>query len=182
MGSVWKEKKGKWRAEVRRNHRYIGKNFLSKGHASKWVKDTELKLEKEQYEDFRDSAHLSLGNLIARYRNEITPNKKGAQSETYKLNFLLRHPFAKSKILQLTPRKIIEFKKDIKVGRKPATVNKYLHYIYIIWETARLNWGITLPTGNLTALVKKDIVMTKIDRVLTEEEYKTYLKQVGRAN
>ena len=65
MGSVWKEKKGKWRAEVRRNHRYIGKTFLSKGHASKWVKDTELKLEKEQYENFRDSVHLSLGNLIA---------------------------------------------------------------------------------------------------------------------
>ena len=70
------ERKKKWRAEVRRNHRYIGKTFLSKGHASKWVKDTELKLEKEQYEDFRDSAHLSLGNLIARYRDEITPNNK----------------------------------------------------------------------------------------------------------
>ena len=106
------ERKKKWRAEVRRNHRYIGKTFLSKGHASKWVKDTELKLEKEQYEDFRDSAHLSLGNLIARYRDEITPNKKSAQSETYKLNFLNRQPIARCKILRLTPRKIIEFKKE----------------------------------------------------------------------
>ena len=182
MGSVWKEKKGKWRAEVRRNHRYIGKTFLSKGHASKWVKDTELKLEKEQYEDFRDSASITLGNLIERYRDEITPNKKSTQNETYKLNFLLRHPIARCKILKLTPRKIIEFKKNISVGRKPATINKYLHYIYTIWETARINWGITLPTGNPTALVKREKVMTKIDRILTKEEYQNLLLACEKSN
>ena len=143
MGSVWKEKNKKWRAEVRRKHRYLGKTFLSKGSATQWVKEVERLLDREQYEDFRKTAHLTLGHLIIRYRDEITPNKKGAQSETYKLNFLFRHPIAKTKILRLTTRKIIEFKKDIGETRAPATINKYLHYIYTIWETAKLNWGIT---------------------------------------
>ena len=66
----------KWRAEIRQKHnRYISKTFVSKGHASQWAKETERKLEKESYEDFRDSASITLGDLITRYREEITPNK-----------------------------------------------------------------------------------------------------------
>ena len=186
MSSVWKEKrgkwKGKWRALVSPNHQSISKSFFSKGSASAWAKEIERKIEKESYEDFRDSASITLGDLIIRYRDEITPNKKGAQEETYKLNFLSRHPIAKTKILRLTTRKVLEFKKDISEGRKPATINKYIHYIYTIWETAKLNWGITLPQNNPTALVKREKVMTKIDRILTKEEYQNLLRACEKSN
>ena len=186
MSSVWKEKrgkwKGKWRALVRRNHHSISKTFLSKGSATAWANEVERKIEKESFEDFRDSAHITLGHLIIRYRDEITPNKKGAREETYKLNFLFRQPIAKTRILKLSAKKIIEFKNFISVGRKPATINKYLHYLYTIWETAKLNWGITLPQNNPTALVKREKVMTKIDRVLTEEEYANLLKACEKSN
>jgi hypothetical protein len=116
MGSIRKRKNGKWRAEVRKQHRYISKIFESKGDASKWVRQTEIKIEKEQFEDFRDSAHLTLAHLITRYRDEITPNKKGARSEIYKLNFLNRQPIARTKILRLSSRMIIEFKNELPQG------------------------------------------------------------------
>ncbi|MDC1054489.1 site-specific integrase [Alphaproteobacteria bacterium] len=106
----------------------------------------------------------------------MTPKKKGAKSEKYKLNFLLRQQIARSRILRLSPRKIIEFKNELKRTRAPATVNKYIHYIHTIWETARLSWGIVLPPGNPTALVKKEKVMTKIDRILTAQEYDDLLR------
>ena len=183
MATIRKQKSGKWRAEIRQqNNRYLSKTFFNKGSASQWAKETERKLEKESYEDFRDTARLSLGHLIIRYRDEITPNKKSTQNETYKLNFLFRQPIAKTKILKLTPSKVNEFKKNVSIGRKPATINKYLHYIYTIWETARLNWGITLPPNNPTALVKREKVMTKIDRILTEEEYQNLLKACESSN
>ena len=79
MCTLRKEKKGIWRVEVRKNHQYIYKTFDSKGDASKCERQVENKIEKEQFEDFRDSAHLTLAHLITRYRNEITPNKKGAR-------------------------------------------------------------------------------------------------------
>lgn len=182
MSTVWKLKSGKWRAQIRRNHHSISKTFLNKGSATQWSKDTERKIEKESYEDYRDSASITVGHLIIRYRDEITPSKKGAQSETYKLNYLLRLPIAKCKILKLTPRKIFEFKNEISIGRKPATINKYLHYIFTIWETARINWGITLPQNNPTALVKKERIMTRIDRVLTPEEYQDLLYMCSKSN
>ena len=182
MSSVRKEKSGRWRAEVKRNNHRISKTFDSKGDASKWARQTEIKIEKEQFEDFRDSAHLTLAHLITRYRDEITPTKKGARSEVYKLNFLIRQPIARSKVLRLSTRMIIEFKNDLKRSRAPATVNKYIHYLYTIWETARVNWGITLPPNNPTALVKKEKVMTKIDRILTDKEYENLLSACKQSN
>ena len=94
MSSVWKEKrgkwKGKWRALVRRNHHSISKTFLSKGSVTAWAKEIEYQLDRDQYEDFIDSARISLGDLITRYRDEIAPLKKGKDSEKHKLNFILR--------------------------------------------------------------------------------------------
>ena len=182
MSSLRKEKNGRWRGEVRKNGLRISKTFDSKGDASKWAREVEIKIEKDQFEDFKDSAHLTLAHLIKRYRDEITPNKKGAVSEVYKLNFIIRQPIAKTKILRLSTRKIIEFKNELKRLRAPATVNKYIHYLYTIWETARLNWGINLPPNNPTALVKREKVMTKIDRILTDQEYDDLLRACKRSN
>ena len=175
MGSVRKYRT-KWRGEARYNRKYVSKLFSSKGDASSWVKQTQRNLEREEYEDYRDSANITLAKLILRYRDEVTPKKKGAKSEKYKLNFLLRQQIARSRILRLSPRKVIEFKNELKRTRAPATVNKYIHYIHTIWETARLSWGIVLPPGNPTALVKKEKVMTKIDRILTAQEYDDLLR------
>ena len=181
MGSLRKYKK-KWRAEARHNGKYVSKSFQSKGDASKWLRDTELALEKEQFQDFRNSAHLTLGNLITRYRDEITPNKKGAVSEVYKLNFINRHQIARTKILRLSTKRIIDFKNELRITRAPATVNKYIHYIHTVWETARLNWGILLPPNNPTALVKREKVMTKIDRILSAQEYEKLLDACKQSN
>jgi uncharacterized protein YegP (UPF0339 family) len=53
MATIRKQKNGKWRAEIRQqNNRYLSKTFFNKGSASAWAKDTENKLEKEQYEDW----------------------------------------------------------------------------------------------------------------------------------
>jgi integrase len=181
MGSLRKYK-NKWRAEARHNKKYVSKTFHSKGDASKWLRETELALEKEQFQDFRNSAHLTLGNLITRYRDEITPNKKGAVSEIYKLNFINRHQIARTKILRLSTKRIIDFKNELRITRAPATVNKYIHYIHTVWETARLNWGILLPPNNPTALVKREKVMTKIDRILSAQEYEKLLDACKQSN
>ena len=116
----------------------------------------EYQLDREQYEDFSDSARLTLGDLIIKYRDEITPNKKGEREEAYKLNLLLRHKIAKCRLLDLKAKNIFDFKSDIRINRKPATVNKYIHYIHTIWETAKVQWDIALPSRNPSSLVGKE--------------------------
>ena len=90
MATITKRKSGKWTAEVRTHKKYISKTFIKKVNASKWAKEIEYQLDREQYEDFSDSAKLSLGDILIRYRDEITPTKKSKNTETYKINLMLR--------------------------------------------------------------------------------------------
>lgn len=182
MANITKLKSGKWRVQIRSHNKYISKSFLKKAHASMWAKEIEYQLDRDQYEDFSDSARISLGELITRYRDEITPHKKGRDTEKYKLNFILRHKIAKVKLLSLKAKHIIDFKKDISEGRAPSTINKYIHYIYTVWEVAKLNWDIALPYRNPCELVKKEKVKDKIDRILSIEEYQDLLQACTKSN
>ena len=87
MATITKRKSGKWTAEVRTHKKYISKTFIKKSNASNWAKEIEYQLDREQYEDFSESVRITLGELITRYRDEITPLKQGAKEEKYKLNF-----------------------------------------------------------------------------------------------
>ena len=182
MVNITKLKSGKWRVQIRSHNKYISKSFLKKAHARMWTKEIEYQLDRDQYEDFSDSARISLGELITRYRDEITPHKKGRDTEKYKLNFILRHKIAKVKLLSLKAKHIIDFKKDISEGRAPSTINKYIHYIYTVWEVAKLNWDIALPYRNPCELVKKEKVKDKIDRILSIEEYQDLLQACTKSN
>ena len=146
------------------------------------AKEIEYQLDREQYEDFSESVRITLGELITRYRDEITPTKKGAKEEKYKLNFILRNKIVKCRVLSLKTKQILEFKNDIKETRAASTVNKYIHYIYTIWETARVQWDIALPSRNPVSLVKKEKVTDKIDRILTSEEYQDLLSACSKSN
>ena len=183
MAHLKKRKSGKWTAEIRQpDNKYISKTFLKKSNASNWAREMEYLLDKQQYEDFSDSARLTLGDLIMRYRDEITPTKKGSACEGHKLNLMLRHKIAKCRLLELKAKNIFDFKSDIRINRKPATINKYIHYIYTIWETARIQWDIALPSRNPVSLVGKEKIKTKIDRILSPDEYRDLLVAASKSN
>jgi len=183
MAHLKKRKSGKWTAEIRQpDNKYISKTFLKKSNASNWAREMEYLLDKQQYEDFSDSARLTLGDLIMRYRDEITPTKKGSACEGHKLNLMLRHKIAKCRLLELKAKNIFDFKSDIRINRKPATINKYIHYIYTIWETARIQWDIALPSRNPASLVSKEKIKTKIDRILSPDEYQDLLVAGSKSN
>jgi integrase len=180
---------GKWQVEIKRkNTKSVFKTFIQKSSASKWAKEIEYQLDREQYEDFSDSAKLSLGDILIRYRDEITPTKKSKDTETYKINLMLRHKIAKVRLLDLKTKHVLDFKNEIKLNdgkyypRASSTINKYVHYIHTVWEVAKINWAISLPPLNPASLVKKEKVKDKIDRILTTEEYQDLLSACTKSN
>ena len=172
MANVRKNRQGKWSVQIRKlNQKNIYKTFISKATATAWAKEVETLIDKKQFEDYSDSTRFTFGDLVEKYRNEITPKKKGKREETYKLNFLIRHDISKHNLLELQTKHIYEFKAELlDSGKAPATINKYLHYIYTIWETAKIEWSMSLPPRNPATLVKKEKVRDKIDRILSKEE------------
>ena len=117
-----RKRNGKWIAEIRKkDFKKIQKTFLQKSNATNWAKEIEYLMDKNQYQDYGDSSRFTLGDLIRKYRDEITINKKGVTEETYKLNLILRYKIVKCRLLELKTNHIYDFKKEIKdiPGMKP---------------------------------------------------------------
>jgi hypothetical protein len=78
---------GKWQVQIRKKHYpNIIKKFREKSSADKYVREIEVMMDREQFQDLSAAANTTLGDILKRYVNEITPSKNGAQWEHYKIN------------------------------------------------------------------------------------------------
>jgi integrase len=174
---------GKWQIQIRRkNYPQIIKSFKEKSTATKYAREIELKMDKQQFEDYSNAASTTLKDILTRYRDEITPKKKGAQWETYKLNLLIRHKISSLSLLHLNPSALYSLKDELSKNRKPGTVKHYFSFISNAWNTAERVWGINLPPKNPIKYVTLDKVYDKRDRILSEEEYKKLLDSASVSN
>ncbi|MFZ5723424.1 MAG: site-specific integrase, partial [Pseudomonadota bacterium] len=88
-------KRGKvWQAKVRRrNHEPYSATFATRAEAEAWAAQVEQQLGHGGGVLPRVAAdRLTLGDALARYRDEITPSKKGAVVERYRIARWLKHP------------------------------------------------------------------------------------------
>ena len=160
---------GKWQVQIRRhNYPQIIKSFKEKSTASKYAREIELKMDKQQFEDYSNAASTTLRDILTRYRDEITPKKKGAKWETYKLNLLIRHKISSLSLLHLNPTALCALKNELSINRKPGTVKHYFNFINNAWNTAERVWGINLPAKNPIKYVILDKVYDRRDRILND--------------
>ena len=104
----------KWQVIIRRkNYPNISKVFIQKSLANKWAKETELAMEKEQFEDLSTASSTLLKSLLMRYRDEITSKKKSARSETYRLNWLIRHKISDVTLTRLKSKDLYDLKAEL---------------------------------------------------------------------
>jgi integrase len=173
----------KWQVQIRRNnYPQIIKSFKEKSTATKYAREIELKMDKQQFEDYSNAAGTTLRDILTRYRDEITPKKKGAKWETYKLNLLIRHKISSLSLLHLNPTVLYALKKELSINRKPGTIKHYFSFINNAWNTAERVWGINLPPKNPIKYVILDKVYDRRDRILNEEEYKKLLTTASVSN
>ena len=93
MGTV-RNRNGKFQAQVRRlGTTPISKTFADKKDATVWVRGTKSRLDAGEINVVVPKA-ISLGDIIQRYTQEITPHKKGREPEQRGLRRLLRDPIA----------------------------------------------------------------------------------------
>ena len=123
---------------------------------------------------YEEAQKTRFGELLERYRREITSKKKSNETEDYKIKYLQTLPICDNYLISITPTKIAKLRDSLLADRKPGTVCKYLAFISNCWNVARKEWGINLP-DNPVSLIKKPVVKDRRDRILTPEEYKRLL-------
>ena len=178
-----RKRRGKWTVSIRKsNYPPVYKTFLDKPTARKWARKVESDMDRNQFEDYSDASKTLLTQLLQRYKEEMTVKKKGARSETYRLNWLMRHKISKINLMRLQSKHIYALKSELtERNLKPQTVKHYIHLLSVVWNTAKKVWGIHLPAQSPFELVVLDKVNNTRDRVLDSKEYSKLLEVADRS-
>ena len=173
MSHIRRRKNGKWQVIIRKkNYPNVTRTFLEKGTASKWSNLIESQMDRKIFKDMSGAEGTTLSLLVEKYRDEIVPEMKSAVSLTYKLNKLLKDKICFYNLLQLNSAHAYEYKKRIAAKLAPKTININIQMLQRIWNVAKKQWDITLPSQNPFDLVSMEKVSNERDIQLTDDEFK----------
>ncbi len=171
MATIRKRFSGKFTVEIRKKgYQKQYKTFLCRSDAVKWAKSIESDMDRNIFEDYSDASTTTLRDILIKYRDDVTVLKKGARSETYKINKLINHKIAQVSLLRLKSSHIASLKKDLK-DKAPQTIKHYIQQISVVWNTAKREWGITLPAINPCSMVTMPRVNNQREQILTYKQW-----------
>lgn len=79
-------------------------NISTKSEAQAWAREQEARIDQRQAPvDLRRLRAVTLGDVLRRYLEEVTPRKRSAESERLRLTKLLRDPLCDLPLADLTP-------------------------------------------------------------------------------
>lgn len=143
MASFRKPGPYQWQAQVRKKgYPLQTKTFETKAAAEAWACATEHKMDQGVYFSRAEAETTTLGELLKKYRNDITPNKKGADTESIRIGALLRHHLSRRYVATIRGADIARFRDERLKKVCGATVKRDLVIISHLFEVARKEWGI----------------------------------------
>lgn len=173
MATVQRRENGGWQVKVRRKgYPEQSKTFNKKGEADAWARSIESQIDKGILASRAEAEKTTLRDALLRYQRDITPRKRGAGPEKYRIRTLLAHPLALRSLAGIRAIDIANLRDErTRQGLAPSTVVKDLALISHLYETARKEWSIEIE--NPTRSVSKPQIDNARHRRLeqNEEEY-----------
>jgi integrase len=168
-----------WQVQVRRQgHSSVSRSFHRKPDAATWARRIEADLERSDLPVDRRRLRTTLSSLLARYRDEITPTKRGALQERYRIDQLLAHRIAGLPLEKLTPATIANYRDERLRHVKGVTLRREFALLRHVIEIARKEWD--FPIANPVATVKLPTLPVPRSRRLAASELDAILEDVER--
>lgn len=183
MATVNKRPSGKWQATIRKDGRSRSQSFTKRADAVKWAREAELLSERGhlQHAPMLAADRMSLGDVLERYRDTVTSQKRCAENERYAINGLLRAcpTLTRARLDKLTT---VDFAahRDCRLQQmKPATVVRELGWMQHAIDIACSDWGQRLREGNPVKLVRRPRIENRRERRLQPGEWEALLGAVN---
>lgn len=153
MASI-RNHRGKWQARVRRQgSRPITKSFTHRKDALEWARHMEVRADRRDLpEDTKVLQTITLGDLVRRYRDEVTLLKKGRETETEFLNAFLRHKICARKISELGKKDFAEYRDERLIKIQPSSLRRQLDPIQNMFDVAKEEWALPIQANPVKAL------------------------------
>jgi len=146
---------GKWQAIVRRKGQLpTVRSFLARADAERWARQIESEIDRGVFVDRSPAERTTVGELIDRYLQEVTPAKRSAASEKRRLR-LLRTEFGPLSAASLKASHVSSYRdKRLSEGTAGATIVKDLNSLSHVLDVAIKDWSLPLST-NPVKMVRK---------------------------
>jgi integrase len=187
MATIRKHRE-KYQVQVRRKgFPPISKTFLLLSDAKEWARHIERQADRAELGPDRKALELiTLGELVARYRDTVLPGKKGGPFERILLSAFLRHPICKKRLSDLT---VFDFAtwRDEKIakgkGKRPITpksAKRILSPVQRLLQLAMDEWGIPLRE-NPVAKLRMDVIDNRRERRLRPGEFERLTEAAAKS-
>ena len=167
-----------WQAHVRRcGYPAQVRTFDTKAEAEGWASVIESEIARGVFVSRSEAESTTLGEALVRYRREVTPAKKGAGIERFRLDRWDAHRYAQRSMASIRGKDVADYIEERRQeGAAPATIHKELNLLSHLFNTARTAWGMESLT-NPVDLVKgqRPKVPQGRDRRLVDDEYSRLL-------
>ena len=174
MASIRRQGKS-WQAVIRRKgHPTISKMFPKKALAEAWARKTEEELSKKLHIN-TVAENTTVKVLLTQYKKEITPRKRSADTEGYRIETLIKS-LGEATLDELSPQMVIDYIDDRLEKVSSDSVRKEINILSVAVNAGMALWGIQLP-ANPVHTAKSILKVTKTltpgvkrDRRPTEKE------------
>ena len=103
-----------WHVQIRRNGcPSLTKSFQTRGDADRWARHIDREVDLGVYKRKRDCPdHQMFSDLLERYRDTVSINKRGHAAEKWRLNALIRSWLGRVRIDELTATDISRYRDE----------------------------------------------------------------------
>ncbi len=166
MASI-RKRNGKYQVRIhRRGVGFISKTFLTRSNALGWARQAEVNVERLALAP----RCPTLGELVDRYADEVSPRKKNARSEKYILTAWKDSPFGARPADSVPPAQYAKWRDDrLKAGAAGSTVRNHLNTLSAVYRHAATEWGFQQLANPLAQLRRPSPGKSRTRRVSDEE-------------
>ena len=169
MASIRKFR-GKFNVQIRRQgYPSISRTFANLTIAKRWASATEADMERKLHVVLPDNT--TVGELLGRYEEEVSPLHKSHQVEKYRLQTLKEH-LGDKRVSALLPSVVCKYRDTRLKAVSPASLKRELTILSSVLNIAVKEWGINLQNNPVSMISLPKIVRGRDRRLESGEEEK----------
>ena len=172
MATIRKKGDLQWHVQIRKKgFPAQTKTLNTKPEAEAWAAVIESEMARGVFVSRAEAEQTTLKEAFYRYLEEVTPTKKGAKQEGYRIGVLLRSTLANRSIASIRSTDIAKYRDGRLKIVAENTVRNEMNTFSGLFETCRTEWGINIE--NPCRAVKRPRMPKGRDRRLSSGELET---------
>jgi integrase len=179
MATITRRSAG-WQVQIRKKgYPAVSKMFDRKPDAESWARMVESEMDRGQFTDRTEAEKTTLGEILSRYKAEVSASKRGFRAENSRINRFLRHPLANRFLSTLKSSDFAAYRDERLHEVSGTSVNKELNLVSLAIDTARREWDIHVD--NPVKLIRRPKNNRPRERRVEADELKKLLGATNSA-